>query len=469
VESVIAKRIEKICCLGLLLLVLIFPLTADNDVNKSKTISQDFSQDLKIDVRGNVLICGYGAGHGQDSDYIILKYGPQGELLWSARYNGTGDSSDYARALTLDQQANVIVTGSSNGKDTSLDGVTVKYSSAGEMLWSARYDGPSSRDDNLESIVNDAAGNIYATGYSFGKGTEHDFITLKYDSQGRELWHRRYNPPRNRDDSACSAALNPAGGVLIAGTHRVQVTSYDFALLNYNPEGEQLWLVGYSGPESYIDLVRDLAVDKEGNIYLTGYGFAPQSSYDYVTVKFDPKGKKAWAAVFDPSLGRTDEANAIVVDKNGFVYVTGTSRNRETGADFCTVKYDPLGQQLWVQSYNGPGNGGDAPNAMVADASGNIYVTGRSRGKESGYDYVTLKYSSAGELLWEARYNSPENGNDVAVAIGLDNAENICVTGYSRLKASGMDFVTIKYNSQGKAIWENRFDGFDTVRKEDKE
>lgn len=467
--SVIIKRFHKINCMGLLCLLLVFTLTAENGAPEKKVISQDYAQALGIDPQGNVIICGYGSGQNPDADFLTLKYDPNGELLWSVRYNGTGKTSDYARALTVDQQANVIVTGSSNGPGTSLDGVTVKYNSAGEMLWSARYDGPSSRDDNLESIVNDAAGNIYATGYSFGKGTEHDFITLKYDSQGRELWSQRYNPPRNRDDSACAAALSTAGGVLIAGTHRVKVTSYDYALLNYSSDGEQLWLAQYSGPESYIDLVRDMAVDEEGNIYLTGYGFAPKSSFDFVTVKFDQKGEQSWAVVYDPSLGRTDEAQALVVDQQGYIYVTGISRNRETGADFCTVKYDPSGQQLWAQIYNGPGNGGDAPFAIAADAAGGVYITGRSRGKETGYDYVILKYSSTGELLWEARYNSPDNGNDVAVALGLDNAENIYVTGYSRLKASGMDFVTIKYNSQGKTIWENRFDGFDSVRKEEKE
>ena len=63
--------------------------------------------------------------------------------------------------------------------------------------------------------------------------------------------------------------------------------------------------------------------------------------------------------------------------------------------------------QAWVQRYNGPGNGDDHATAVAVDGSNNVIVTGYSTGSGSGYDYATIKYSSAGVPLWTNRYNGP--------------------------------------------------------------
>ncbi|UCG69912.1 MAG: SBBP repeat-containing protein, partial [Thermoplasmata archaeon] len=68
----------------------------------------------------------------------------------------------------------------------------------------------------------------------------------------------------------------------------------------------------------------------------------------------------------------------------------------------------------WVARYNGPGNGHEETYDIALDSSGNIYITGMSSGNGTGSDFVTIKYSPAGEQLWVARYNGPKNHHDVA-------------------------------------------------------
>ena len=94
------------------------------------------------------------------------------QQAWVARYNGTGNLDDVAEAVVIDNSGNVYVAGDSEGSGTGSDYVTIKYDSAGQQQWVARYDGPAHDFDEADAIVLDQAGNVYATGFSFGSGNE---------------------------------------------------------------------------------------------------------------------------------------------------------------------------------------------------------------------------------------------------------------------------------------------------------
>ena len=89
----------------------------------------------------------------------------------------------------------------------------------------------------------------------------------------------------------------------------------------------------------------------------------------------------------------------MTVDGNGNVFVTGVSHEYGSSYDYATIKYSGAGTPLWTNRYNGPGNGDDHPYSMAMDDSGNVFVTGRSEGGSSGYDYATVAYTGAGVPL----------------------------------------------------------------------
>src|SRR4030095_2688900 len=209
----------------------------------------------------------------------------------------------------------------------------------------------------------------------------------------------------------------------------------------------QQWVARYSGRNNSDDRATAIAVGHSGNVYVTGGSGFPYGGY--ATIKYNSSGQQQWVASYDGPGNGDDHAVAIAIDSSGNVYVTGYSPGSGTGTDYATVKYDNSGQQQWVARYNGPGNGVDWATGMVIDGSGNVYVTGESPGSDGFPDYATIQYDNSGQHAWSARYNGTGNGDDGAAGIAIDGSGNVYVTGGSAAPDGGFDYATIKYNAVG--------------------
>jgi len=380
---------------------------------------------------------------------------------WVARYDGPGHRDDHARAVAVDTSGNVYVTGESWVPGRTDEYATVKYDSAGNMQWLARYSGPTNGPDHAKALAVDVSGNVYVTGHSVGPGLSWDYATVKYDSTGKELWAARYNGPGDSADYANALAIDTDGNVYVTGGSYAALpfarmgenNHTDYATIKYDSEGNEKWVARYNGPGNRDDNARALAVDSLGNVYVTGDSWHTTNT-DYATVKYDSAGIQQWAARYNGFPGNYyDDAHALAVDASGNVYVTGMSRH-----DYATIKYDSAGSEQWVARYNGPGNGFDQASALAVDASGNVHVTGWSPGVRS-IDYATIKYDSAGTERWIARYNAPGNNADFAKALALDISGNVFVTGHSDAYITGTDYATVKYDSAGNEQWVARYNG----------
>ena len=427
--------------------------TGWNSLYANAAGNDDIPVAIALDNAGNVYVTGNAdiAVTSKLYDIISIKYDNAGAQQWLATYNGAANQSDVSGAITADNNGNAFVVGSTEDAQTQKKGLVFKQNTAGAPVWTGTYNGLGDNADNVRAMTRDGNGNFYLAGYTFRKGQDRDMLTVKLDTNGDTVWTRTLNGLSNSTDEAVGIGIDPSGNIIIGGFAKNSGQSYDYFIAKYNPIGDTLYTRVYSGAQSKSDKVADFTLDAAGNIYVTGrsdVGVGIATNYDILTLKFTNNGNLAWAKTFNSSGLNEDKGEKIRVDAAGNVDIAGRIWNG-TDFDIILLQYNSAGTQQWFQIIAGVGE--DKPNALVLDGSNNLYVAG-STTTATGLDFLTAKYTSTGTQTWSKTYNDATNGADEAQAMAMDNAGNICVTGYAT-GTNGTDVYTIKYDAAGNVIW----------------
>jgi len=418
---------------------------------------------VKTDESGNVYVGGGINYDTNEENYAVVKYNSSGFLQWTQFYNGPSNRYDKLNALTVDGAGNVYVTGNSSiliGGGNSVEIITIKYNSFGVVQWIAKFLRPDNLPSGANAIAVDNSGNVYITGHTIVSPLAYDYITIKYNSAGAEQWVRTYNGSADGYDVSKFIALDGAGNVYITGqSHGVfrrlgitRFTASDYVTIKYDPNGNQMWRQIYNGYNND-DIPKGLALDAAANVYVTGDSWNG-TNFDIATAKYTSDGSQLFVVRYNGPANGNDGGRGIVVDATGSAIVTGYSDMGGGITDYTTIKYSATGIQQWLSRYNGPANRSDVANAIGIDVFGSVYVTGES---SDGYnnDYATVKYGSNGVQQWVIRYNGPAFANDRAVSLAVympsgpvASSASIYVTGASDGVGTNVDFATIKYTQQ---------------------
>jgi hypothetical protein len=285
---------------------------------------------------------------------------------------------------------------------------------------------------------------------------------------------------------------------------------FSFSVFNSSAQSPPwLWAKGSTGgfsPEQGVGI----AVDANGNSYITGYSNNASITFgsitltnaggrDFFIVKHDASGNALWAK----RAGGTsyEEGTAIAIDASGNSYVTGhftgptitfgsTTLTNANGSNLLTdmfvVKYDVSGNVVWAKRAGGMAD--DKGAGIAVDANG-CYVTGQffspsivfgsttltntnSGGTYS--DIFVVKYDASGNAMWAKRAGGiPGSDNaDYGKGIGFDANGNIYVTGgfKSSIITYGSDTLInsfsgyadifiIKYDASGNVVWGKKAGG----------
>lgn len=414
------------------------------------------------DGAGNYYLTGYTINPGTGKDFLTVKLNSSGDTVWTRKYNYTAGFDDEANFIAIDGLGNITVTGYSDGGSTSTknDILTMQYSAAGNLLWSVRYNYTISNEDEFPAAMQiDASNNIFITGRSdHDAGNIDDMVTIKYNASGVEQWVARYDG--GLTDRAAGVAVNNTGGCIVTGRTDNGV-SEDIITVSYNSVGATDWNVTYGAAGD--DRGQAIARDGSGNIYVGGIK-ANASNDDFVTIKYNNTGVQQWAQVVNG--GDNDRLTTLKIDATANVYVTGQTDidlGGNTDYNFRTIKYNTAGVQQWSVITGNPVNQEDIPSDIYIDATGNVYVTGKSDAAGGGtvnYEFMTAKYNATGVVQWLKYYDGTvANSEDIPATILTDAAGNVWIAGSVNYTATQKDAVFVKYTSAGVFQIAKQFNG----------
>ncbi|HAY32838.1 MAG TPA: SBBP repeat-containing protein [Ignavibacteria bacterium] len=399
------------------------------------------------DNSGNIYSSGKILGSGTGFDIYTVKYNPSGNILWERIYNGPGNGNDIAYSIALDNAGNVFVTGESRGDNTDRDYVLIKYNVLGNEEWIRRYNGNSNSAEIPVKVITDISGNAVITGSSHEAGELFNVVTIKYNSDGDILWIKHFDGAESGNDMANDMDIDESGNIYVSGSTFTSASINDYLIIKYSGAGDELWFRSYNGTANGNDNMTSLTLDISGNAVITGSSVGAGTGLDIVTIKYNRSGDVLWERRFTTPTLNIEEGKDISGDNLGNIFVTGTTTGFSTSYDFMTLMYSPAGDLIWSKKYNGPGtNNFDEPRSITADYNGNVYVAGLSQGTGTMDDIVIIKYNISGNELWVNRYNSTANRNDVANNISLDNSGNLIVSGLITGLTSGTDFSVLKFS-----------------------
>lgn len=243
-------------------------------------------------------------------------------------------------------------------------------------------------------------------------------------------------------DQSGGVAVDGAGNAYITGLTNgsldgTNAGNFDAFLTRIDASGNVLWTrqigtVSFDGSTS-------IAVDGAGNSYITGrtngnLGGTSEGGSDAFLMKFDTSGNQVWAR--QVGTAESDRGWAVAVDGSGNVYISGDTKGSFDGfgnqgeKDAFLVKFDTSGNKLWTRQIGTEYT--DTSDAVAVDNAGNVYISGITKGDLGGtnagsFDAFLAKFDSSGNQVWMRQFGT--TANEGGQAVSVDVSGNIYVSG----------------------------------------
>ncbi len=427
-----------------------------------------------------------------------------GSHVWS---KGFGDAGAFQQgwALTTDKMGNLLATGhfdgtvdfSGNQPLSAVNGVDVfvaKLDSGGNHMWSKSFGtngdqrsfGVATDGSNNVLITGSFAGNINFGGSTLSSAGQDDIFIAKFDPMGLHQWSKHFGD--NKADYGWRVVVDSSDNLVLFGSFENTVNFDGMTVLNsaggtdlfvtkLTAGGDHIWSKHFG--DSDVDSAYDIALDKDGNILITGSfsgqldfgGVTPLQSagdIDIYVAKLDQNGGYLWDAAYGST--QEDRSHSVACDSAGNVVLTGYFRGsvdfgggtlNSSGADMFLLKLDSNGGHLASDKYGGTNT--QQGKELVIDSSDNILVIGDYRGLidlgggnlqlAKSDDFFVGKLAADFSHLWSHGFGTAglQIGNGLAVDAQRDVfiagtfTGNVDFDGNTLTNAGGEDIFMAKY------------------------
>ncbi len=306
--------------------------------------------------------------NGKD-DIYVAKLDKNGDYIWSLSIGGNG--YEEVKSIKVDESGNIYIVGvfqetvdfdpSDNEEIITSEGgwdvFILKLTSSGDFLWVKQIG--SYKFIKANSMDLDNSNNIYITGYffetvDFNPGNEtynltasidEDIYILKLNSDGEFVWAKSFEGTSiergiscviDNEQNICLTGLFEARlNLNTEGTIFLQSKGFtDVFVIKLDKDGNYIWAKSFEG--AWSSQSTDITVDKNDNIYTTGYfsnsvDFDPSNNIDTLVSikenedvfisKMDKNGNHIWAKMIGGTRGV--RSNKILVNSRGEVITVG--------------------------------------------------------------------------------------------------------------------------------------------------
>ncbi|MGY5874755.1 MAG: SBBP repeat-containing protein [Candidatus Thorarchaeota archaeon] len=336
----------------------------------------DLPRTVGFDSEGNIIVAGATASTnfptfnamqpsyaGGALDFFVVKFRPNGSLLFSTYLGGSG--SDFGYGIAFDDSNNILLTGHVGSTDFPTvnamqptnagreEAVITKMSADGQSLIWSTYLGGSLDDLGLELAI-DTDGNVIVGGLAGSDdfplqnatqdyfGGQFDAFLTKVSPDGQEIIFSTYYGG-DGDDGFWGVATNAQGEIAVAGRmESANLTTIDAIQSNHSggedgfvmkflPNGTPVFAT-YLGGESK-DFAWDADINDESHIVVVGetrdYGFPITQgegisfggSSDAFVIEFNETGNMIYGQYFGGSS--LEVAHGVEFDNLGGIVVGG--------------------------------------------------------------------------------------------------------------------------------------------------
>jgi len=241
------------------------------------------------------------------------------------------------------------------------------------------------------------------------------------------------------------------------GGYTKRSSNYSFSIVKYDNLGNKLMDFSWDTGNAEYDACKDLVVDADGNIYVTGYRDSHamggsdwyETKFELIVAKFNSSGNLQWEKHWDGYSSASDKGNGIAIDFSGDIYVVGNTghggRERDTQYDICLLKYNNTGDLQWIKTWGGISH--EYGNSIAIDSSDQIYIGG-----SNSSDILLIKYDNLGDQQWNNTWGG--SSTEVASSLTFDQSENIYVAGYTYSFGNGSqpNMCYVKYSPVGSEL-----------------
>ena len=299
---------------------------------------------------------------------FLIKTAADGSLLWQQSWQAEPGGIYEGNDVAVAPDGSVYVAGlfAPNGIQAG-DVLLLKFSPDGSLVWQRTWDSGNTETGEAVAVASD--GSVYVSGGSNGVQANGPLVLLRFAPDGTLVWQRTWSDIASGD----ALAVGPDGNVHVAGVAPRPDGSFDFdmVLLTLNPQGTLLWQRDLAAGDD-ADARGGVTVARDGSIYVAGGLQAIQGSSavnDTLIAKFSPTGKLVWDRAYGGA--NDDFPGGIIVAPNDTLLIGGSTQSPFVGGPSFAylLNVDAKGKGIACNSVDGAGFDEGDDVALAADGT----------------------------------------------------------------------------------------------------